>query len=217
MKIEMSESLCYSYLRHVKRCWLVQTNWKSSKHWETHEEENLQEMFQAMKGNFDKDGKVFKQTKTASQFMKQGEIDTIGIDQQGEIHALDVAFHEGGLLYQGGTVDTVLKKLLRIYMLLQAYGPYETKFHIYFASPKVNPRDQKPLEEAFCKLQSEYPKTNWMLIINNDFTEQMVQTTLDKADKVADTSELFVRASKLLELSRSTESVRYTAQASTEQ
>ena len=206
MKIEMSESLCYSYLRHVKNCWLVQTNWKSSKHWVPHEcEVDLQEMFQAMKGNFDKDGKVFKQTKKASQFMKQGEVDAIGIDQQGGIHAMDISFHEGGLLYRDGADNTVLKKLLRTYMLLYAYGPRGAKFHIYFASPKVNPRDQKPLEEAFCKLQREYPKTNWMLIINNDFTEQMVQPTLNKAGNVADTSELFVRASKLLELSRSTE------------
>ena len=30
MKIEIGESLCYSYLRHVKRCWLVQSNWKVS-------------------------------------------------------------------------------------------------------------------------------------------------------------------------------------------
>ena len=33
MKLEIGESLCYSYLRHVKHCWLVQTNWKPSEHW----------------------------------------------------------------------------------------------------------------------------------------------------------------------------------------
>ena len=33
MKIEIGESLCYSYLRHVKECWLVQANWKASENW----------------------------------------------------------------------------------------------------------------------------------------------------------------------------------------
>ena len=202
MKIEMSESLCYSYLRHVKRCWLVQTNWKASEHWETYKSQSdMQEMFQTMKGNFDKDGKVFKRTKTARQLMKQGEVDAIGIDQQGEVHAMDVAFHEGGLLYQDGTDNTVLKKLLRTYMLLQAYGPRGANSHIYFVSPKVTVSDQKLLEEAFCELRREYPKTNWKLIVNSDFTEGMVRATLEKTNKVADTSELFARSSKLLELS----------------
>ena len=34
MKIEMGESLIYSWLRHEKLCQLVQTNWKVSPFWE---------------------------------------------------------------------------------------------------------------------------------------------------------------------------------------
>ena len=34
MKIEMGESLIYSWLRHEKQCQLAQTNWKSSSYWE---------------------------------------------------------------------------------------------------------------------------------------------------------------------------------------
>ena len=30
MKIDMLESLGYSFLRHVQGCWIVQTNWKAS-------------------------------------------------------------------------------------------------------------------------------------------------------------------------------------------
>jgi len=30
MKIEMGESLLYSWLRHVKECQIAQTNWKVS-------------------------------------------------------------------------------------------------------------------------------------------------------------------------------------------
>ena len=30
MKIDMLESLGYSFLRHVQGCWIVQTHWKAS-------------------------------------------------------------------------------------------------------------------------------------------------------------------------------------------
>lgn len=96
--------------------------------------------------------------------------------------------------------NRVLKKLLRTYLILHTYSPPETKFHIYFVSPKVNPSVKKQLNDTFNALRQEYPETEWKLIINDDFIDQILQTTLEKADTVADTSELFVRASKLLEL-----------------
>lgn len=209
MKIEIGESLCYSYLRHVKRCWLVQANWKVSEHWSTYTADaELAKMFQTMKQKFDEDGTVFKQTKNAKQFVKQGEIDVIGVEQQGDIHALDVAFHESGLNYEGGSNNRVLKKLLRTYLILHTYSPPETKFHIYFVSPKVNPRVKNQLKDTFDALRKEYSETEWNLIINDDFTDQILQTTLEKADTVADTSELFVRASKLLELAEGPKKIR---------
>lgn len=200
MKVEVGESICYSYLRHVKRCWLVQANWKLSENWTKRtSDEELQEMFLNMRDIFDVDGRVFGKN-TADQFMKQGEIDVIGIDQKGDIHALDISFHENGLQFPGSTDETVLKKMLRTYMLLCRYSPCGVNFHIYFASPKVNRRDQRPLRDAFCKLRAELPGADWNLIINNDFTNQVVRDTLEKAARVADTSELFMRASKLLNL-----------------
>lgn len=203
MKLEIGESLCYSYLRHVKHCWLVQTNWKPSEHWAARKSDaELEAMFLDMKRKFDADGKVFKQTNNAAQLTKQGEIDVIGIDLQGDVHALDVAFHEYGLNYTGGTADIVLKKLLRAYMLLHAYAPFGQngqKFHIYFVSPKVNPSVQTPLDAIFARLQSEYPQAEWRLITNHAFADLM-RDTLQKSAAVADTSELFVRAAKLLNL-----------------
>lgn len=214
MKLEMGESLCYSYLRHVKQCWLVQTNWKPSEHWPTRKSAaELEAMFEDMKRKFDADGKVFKQTNDAAQLIKQGEIDVVGIDPQGGVHALDVAFHENGLNYPGGAADIVLKKLLRSYMLLHAYAPFgqtEQKFHIYFVSPKVNPGVQTPLDDLFDALRKEYPQAEWHLITNHAFAD-LVSVTLAKSAAVADTSELFVRAAKLLNLAKPTSAVPITA------
>ena len=210
MKLEIGESLCYSYLRHVKHCWLVQTNWKPSEHWAARKSDaELEAMFLDMKRKFDADGNVFKQTNNAAQLIKQGEIDVVGIDLQGGVHALDVAFHENGLNYPGGAADIVLKKLLRAYMLLHAYAPFGQtgqKFHIYFVSPKVNPGVQTPLDAIFAALQSEYPQTEWRLITNHAFADLM-RDTLQKSAAVADTSELFVRAAKLLNLADTTSAV----------
>ena len=174
MKIEIGESLCYSYLRHVKRCWLVQVNWKVSEHWSTYTADTeLEKMFQIMKGKFDEDGIVFKKTKNAKQFVKQGEIDVIGVEQQGDIHALDVAFHESGLNYGGGSNNRVLKKLLRTYLILHTYSPPETKFHIYFVSPKVNPRVKNQLKDTFNALRKD-SEIEWnLIIVPENFTDQI--------------------------------------------
>ena len=202
MKVEIGESLCYSFLRHVKQCWLVQSNWKVSEHWVRQKSDSeLQSLYESMQEKFDPDGSVFKQTKDVEQFLRQGEIDVVGVGQDGSVHALEVAFHEAGLNYGGGPEKRVLKKLLRAVTILKAYQPAAVVTHMYFVSPKVWPRVQGPLGEAFSKLRWEYPEIQWHLLTNEDFASQVVQPTLERAGSVADKSELFVRAAKLLELS----------------
>ena len=200
MKIEIGESLGCSYLRHVRQCWLVQANWKTSEHWPMREGVDVDEMFDAMRQKFDTGGTVFKKTRDVAQFLKQGEIDVVGLDLDGRLHAMDVAFHEAGLNYGGGADNRVLKKLLRTLMILRVYAPSLAKFTIYFVSPKVNPSVQKALEGIFHALRTEYPEVEWKLLTNRNFLEHMLQPTLEKARSVADTSELFMRSVKLLEL-----------------
>lgn len=203
MKIEIGESLACSYLRHVERCWLVQANWKAPEHWGRRlADADLEALFAEMRRRFDPDGAVFKQTKDAAQFLKQGEIDVVGVGQQGGVHAMEVAFHEAGLNY-GSTAETknrVLKKMLRTLLILRAHHPPQTPLHIYFLSPKVNPAVQKPLEEAFVALRMAHPDVDWRLRTNDDFVNRIVKPTLENASDVADSSELFVRSAKLLDL-----------------
>ena len=108
-----------------------------------------------MRDLFDRDGSVFKQTKNAGQFLKQGEIDVVGLGQNGSVHALDVAFHEAGLNYGGGADKRVLKKLLRAVMILKAYHASDTELHVYFVSPKVHRAVQQPLEDIFTELEGD--------------------------------------------------------------
>lgn len=202
MKIEVGESLAYSYLRHVKHCWLVQANWKASEHWQRRQTDaELEALFAKMKQRFDRDGAVFK-TSNAAKFRKQGEIDVVGIDLQGHVHATEVAFHEGGLLYGSGRVETnnrVLMKMLRMLLILRAYHPAQTALHLYFLSPKATAAVQRHLEETFADLSKEYPSVEWHLLTNDDFRKSVIEPTLENASGVADSSELFLRSVKLLE------------------
>ncbi len=201
MKIEIGESLGYSFLRHAKQCWLVQTNWKPSEHWRPLcQPAELEQKFSAMRENFDPYGSVFKKTAGWRQFLRQGEIDVVGAGLDGSIHAMEVAYHRDGL--GNGQVERVLKKMLRVVLLLDAYHPVGTQRHIYFVSPKVNPRVQESLVNVFNRLRAEYPcpTTNWYLFTDAEFKEELLARTLEKADSVEDTSELFVRAAQLLQL-----------------
>lgn len=206
MKFEVGESLGYSYLRHVQQCWLVQTNWKASKHWDkfpADDEDELEKLFNSIRDKLksqDSFKGVFKKTATFRQLLKQAEIDVVGVRLDGGIYAVDVAFHEGGLLYRDGTVQTVLKKMLRTMLVLRACRPDESARHIYFASPTVRRKDQERLVHAFDWLGREFPAIDWRLMTNNDFSEKFLGPVREKARHVKDTSELFVRSLQLLEL-----------------
>lgn len=115
---------------------------------------------------------------------------------------MEVAFHESGLQYGNlaETTDRVLKKMLRTLLILRAFRPRETQLQIYFLSPNVNPSVQQSLEEIFAALSVEYPDVEWRFFANDDFVEAVVGPTLEKASGVADSSELFLRSVKLLEL-----------------
>ena len=89
--------------------------------------------------------------------------------------------------------------MLRTALILRAYFPEDTTKHIYFASPKVGPKTQKRLENAFGWLGCEYPKIDWQLMTNNVFSDEFLRPVREKTRHVKDTSELFVRSLQLLE------------------
>ena len=208
MKVEIGESLGYSFLRHVKQCWLVQTNWKASEHWadrlsDEKEKLKLEQAFEDMRRKSEPYGDVFGKTTSSSQLLKQSEIDVVGVGFGGDIYAVEVAFHENGLQYgpKQETQKRVLKKMLRAKFLLDAYQLTAGKQHIYFVSPKVHQGVKPGLDEVFAWLKKEYPEgVDWQLLTDDKFVSDLLVPTLNKAKGVADTSELFMRSVKLLEL-----------------
>ena len=125
MKIEMAESLIYSWLRHVKGCHLVQNNWKVSKLWNINpnNENNIKVFMDKVRIAFGSKYDIFGKS-TLVQFLEQGEADAIGFNKEDNYYyAVDVAFHRGSLNYNGKnkTIAKVLEKCVRSAMCFYGY------------------------------------------------------------------------------------------------
>ncbi len=204
MKIEMGESLFYSWLRHVKECQIVQTNWKVSQQWNLMHQEELEKMLKGAIEYFQTqyNYNVFKQNSSLSQIIQQGECDVIGVSVQKGIntyYAVDVAFHEAGLNY-GSKEETIMKviaKSIRTAMCL--YGCVDTKkAEIIFASPKINPAIMTELDKGVIAVNAlfHYWELDFTLrvIANEEFESVVLHPITLVSDGVADTSELFMRS-----------------------
>ena len=204
MKIEMGESLFYSWLRHVKECQLVQTNWKASPQWQLSNALELEELMALVDKHYsDKYGyAVFKQNTSLSQLLQQGECDVLGISIQPDAttyYAVDVAFHEAGLNYgnRDTTVMKVLEKCARAAFCLRGY--LSTKeAEIIFASPKINPAVLSDLLPCVAEMNNLFAESgygfNFRVIANEEYNDLVLQPILLVSDGVADTSELFLRS-----------------------
>jgi len=204
MKIEIGENLIASYLRHVEDCRIVQTNWKSSSQWKIteYEEKKSRELFDKIKTSplFNE---VFKNN-GYDQLIKQAEIDVIGLNTtEKSVFGIDVAFHNAGLNYKD-TTNNVLKKIFRTIFVLQTYFSDYNKFNAFFITPKANPSTEKPIRDLLEKvnemIDDEMISVNF--ICNETFFSSIVDPLLNNIDDDNDTSELFIRSIKLLQLDK---------------
>ena len=211
MKIEMGESLIYSWLRHVKECQIAQTNWKTSSGiWNLHNENDLNIMFDEINDYFVKvgQGNLFKKTANLTQLLKQGECDALGIAVDNgtlRYYAVDVAFHEAGLNY-GSKKETILKvvaKSVRTAFCLHAY--FDAKeAEIVFASPFASNGIYTEVKRYLVDINKYFASRGLAfhleLLCNDDFNTQILGPVLISCKTVADTSELFARAYKLIDM-----------------
>lgn len=215
MEIEIGESLCLSYLKHVKKCVIYQTNWKLSSWWlqELGKKSPAEELYDKLKKSPSKEKTAATDfdvkdvlTSDFSQFLKQAEIDVLGVDKDGNVYAIDVAFHEGGLGY-GKKVearDCVMKKFVRSYMIMLGCFPGK-KCTVIFASPKVDAAKQDLIMPALEELQADARfKDKEMItleyIANDKFKEEILDQTIEASRDDADTNELFLRSYKLISM-----------------
>lgn len=202
MKVEVGESLIYSFLRHEKKCLITQTNWKPSGNWDISQETQDLAIYEFDKiNNHHAFSEIFKSD--LGQTIRQAEIDVLGIGQNNHIYAFEVAFHENGLQY-GSKIETrnrIFKKLLRGYITLKSYFPNH-RHTIAFCSPKVNPATEQQIKDYFEVLIHDFQteNTEFCYFSNEKFNSEIAQITLSKTVGEADSSELFARSIKLFNI-----------------
>ncbi len=210
MKIEMGESLFYSWLRHVKECQIVQTNWTTSSQWQLNHEDQLAEIMSSTDKFFsDKYGySIYKKTSSLSQLLQQAECDAIGIEVQdgtNKIYAVDVAFHEAGLNYgsREATIKKIISKSLRTAMCI--YGYLDSKeAEIIFASPKINKSILNAVTPCLADMQMIMDDLGFRfvfrIIANDDFNDKVLAPILKASNGIADTNELFLRSYQMMQM-----------------
>lgn len=210
MKIEMGESLFYSWLRHVKECQIVQTNWTTSSQWPLKHEEQLEQIMSKTDKFFsEKYGySIYKKTASLSQLLQQAECDAIGIEVQGgtnKIYAVDVAFHEAGLNYgtRDATIKKIIAKCLRTAMCIYGYLDAQ-EAEIIFASPKIHKSILDGVTPCLADMQMIMDNLGFRflfrIIANDDFRDRVLVPILKASNGVADTNELFIRSYQMTQM-----------------
>lgn len=211
MKIEMCESLFYSWLRHVKNCQLVQLNWSISNKWNLKNQEELEKIMSETDKFFnEKYGyNIYKKNVSLEQLFKGAECDVFGIEMDNgsinKVYGVDVAFHEAGLNYgsREETTSRIIKKCLRTAMCI--YGYLNTQgAEIIFASPKINPAQLEDLDNAIKELKNLMDRFGYRfefrLIANEHFQSNVIDPIVAVSENVSDTNELFMRSYQLMKL-----------------
>jgi hypothetical protein len=205
MKIEIGESLTSSYLNHVMGCRVIQTNWKLSGNWVVTDQNKKRAKLFYQKiinsGYFDE---IFKES-SFEQLLKQAEIDVLGINTtELTVYGVDVAFHGAGLNYgsKEETAQRILKKIFRTLFVMQTYFEQYNHFHSLFITPKTNPATLKLIDDLLQKATELIDDDSITIgvITNDQFFEDIIDTTLRASKSENDTSELFLRSVKLLDL-----------------
>jgi hypothetical protein len=205
----MGESLFYSWLRHVKECQVVQTNWKPSPSWQLRDEESLRRFMELTDSHYSSQyGYGIYKNNTLAQLLMQAEVDAVGIcvSETGiAVHAIDVAFHESGLNYgdRSETVMRVIKKFIRTALCIIGYLGV-TGGEIIFASPKIHNAIVNDLEPCIADLNKLFAESGYgfeaRVIANDDFNDIVLKPILIASEGVSDTSELFMRGFQLIKM-----------------
>ena len=209
----MGESLMYSWLRHVKGCQIAQTNWKASPTWDMKYFMEAQDLYSRFLEEARTQGLVEDECKISlKQSLYQTEIDVIGLNKtslnhNGKIYAAEVAYHSDGLHYNkngknnstGKVISKLIKNAVAVYAI---WGNIEAE--ILFVTPDSNRLNQS-IQNDITKLNNLAKtyglKFQFRFVADDDFYLRIIHPVYIMSQGVNDSSEMFLRAQKLLGIS----------------
>lgn len=205
MKIEIAENMLYSWLRHCKKCQIVQTNFKASKEWMKFRETEIENIFQRYQEKDEFKGCQFVSKNQKMNFksvINASECDLVGVhfDDETIAYAIESAFHENGMHYKNNR-KKVLQKIFRNYLMLSLYFRCD-KIELIFATPLVKGNDESDINSMLENLKN-FLNTEHLnnvkidFIANGRYKSEIIDSLYEVVDGIADSSELFVRSIKL--------------------
>jgi len=222
MKIEIGESLIITWLRHVKRCQVVQNNWKISTKWNNYNVEDTKVLWERVAEVYPR---VFVNT-TLEKALKQGELDVLGVAFEDatnddalytdetfcpikkkqntfkmKVYAVEIANHKDGLNYNKNSAETVMKKMIRAALSMVMYmSLFEGE--IIFVSPKIGDKDLEKINVLLKDIEKVFPKAmynfKFVVVSGERFKEEILKPVIDIAEDINDDNELFLRSVQLL-------------------
>ncbi len=216
MKIEMGESLVYSWLKHVRRCAFIHANWKAPLENQWRNVEELADILGELRGLLGDAAIDILGNDNIRQFIRQTECDEIGLNRNNDgsfsVTAMEVAIHlkRDGLHYNGirhgSTVrenvsdDKVPAKLIGIAFAVYACTSIRNG-EISFATPIADEdilgriRARLLIVEN-CLAQHGF-NFSFHVYANEAFYTEILRPVLAVVNDVSDTGELFVRAMQI--------------------
>ena len=208
MKIEIGESLISSWLRHVKQCRIVQTNWKIASGWNKNTIETDANKALSYRIKHDP-GLVGAFDPTADRISPQGEINIIGVDDRNTVYFVISAFNAKDLQYglpfepQRSALEAkshVCIKLWRSY--LQSVACFsDKKYRVLFVLPEVKPLTETTINNAVTCLNKYFTaeQCRFYFCTNSNFKNDILIPTLKSTQNESETAEPFLQSCKLLD------------------
>lgn len=211
MKIEVCELMLSSWLKNIKGCQLIQTNWVPSTFYDVNDNRlaNYSEFISAIKELTDgEEIDIFKKSNDA-QLIKQTEIDVVGVklseERAQEVYLVDTAFHESGLNYKDNTAR-IIKKIIRAVGVADLYFT-NIPAYIMFVSPFIRESNKENLFSKYNEISEwislYYPNFKVIMLFNENFAKEIYYPLLGRINNINDSNDLFMRYEKLESLCKS--------------
>lgn len=213
MDYDITESMMSSWLRYVRDCQIVETNWHYVNNPDDAKEINEDAILIEMK-------KRYKTNDQNITMLKDVEIDCLGLSIKDNVinfYIVETAFHNYTLKYKNNK-DSIkgkcVRSLMSLYRLNKEMNLKDKMVNInfIFASPKVGDKEIKKIDSSLKYIERSYNELlNDEMTITIDtimgekkFEEKIIKPLLDKSKKSKymnnnDNSAVFLRACKLLD------------------
>ena len=208
---DIGESMAASWLRHVKKCKIVTTNWTVDVEENDIFLKKINNLLIKVQQTFKKKGIEIFPNKELSSIIKQAECDVVGFQfgsgKISKLYGIDVAVHSKGKgLDYGDNIKKIIEKSLRTalcFYTILGVGK-DCPIEIYFLTPKMAEDEKRKAEEHLNYLQEEFFKRfeiKFILYANKSFYEEILEKLNNKNHlDASDTNEQFMRSLVIMDM-----------------